>query len=214
MKTYLIALSALTAALTSGCVMGTRTIELNVPKAASYPNATDSFSIGEIRDSRTFQNKPRSPSTPSIDGDVTVMTPATRALMIGRQRDGFGKAMGDVALPTGTTVMAVTKDLVAESLKRHGYSVTDSPASGNVVAVDIHEFWAWFSPGFASVSFEARIDCTLSITRKSDSKVIKIQGYGINKGQMASDANWQLAYQRAFDDFISKSAPELKKAGL
>jgi hypothetical protein len=51
-------------------------------------------------------------------------------------------------------------------------------------------------------------------SRQSDHEALTIRGYGINKGQVARDANWQLAYQRAFEDFLTKSSAELRNAGL
>jgi hypothetical protein len=213
MKKYIATFAVATALLSSGCVVGRRTVDLTIPQATSYSESQDSISVGQVRDKRQFENKPSDPSTPSVDGDVTQLDSATKALMIGRQRNGYGKAMGDIALPKDRSVILLTRELLIESLKRNGYSVSTAE-SDKSVDVDIDEFWAWFSPGMWSVSFEARVYCTLVVKRKSDLKTVVIHGYGINKGQVASDANWQLAYQRAFEDFLSKSATELKGAGL
>lgn len=212
MKKYLLLLAAASALFNSGCVMGRRTVDLSIPHAASYPAAQGAVTIGKIEDKRVFANKPGDPSTPSIDGDVTQMDAATKAVMIGRQRNGYGHAMGDIGLPQGRSVEVLTRELLTESLNRSGYSV--GKASDKTVDAEINEFWAWFTPGMFSVSFESRVYCTLTVKRKSDAKTVVIRGYGINKGQVASDANWQLAYQRAFEDFLSKSSAELKAAGL
>lgn len=212
MKKYLLLLAAASALFNSGCVMGRRTVDLSIPHAASYPAAQGAVTIGKIEDKRVFANKPSDPSTPSIDGDVTQMDAATKAVMIGRQRNGYGHAMGDIGLPQGRSVEVLTRELLTESLNRSGYSV--GKASDKTVDAEINEFWAWFTPGMFSVSFESRVYCTLTVKRKSDAKTVVIRGYGINKGQVASDDNWQLAYQRAFEDFLSKSSAQLKAAGL
>lgn len=73
---------------------------------------------------------------------------------------------------------------------------------------------AWFTPGFASVAFEARVYCTLTIHKGGQGGTVVIKGNGLNRGQMASDANWALAYDRAFIDFLQKFGPEMDKAGL
>lgn len=124
--------------------------------------------------------------------------------------------MGDIALPRDKTVITLTKELLIESLRRNGYSVAsaDADASNKSIDVEINKFWAWFRPGMWSISFEARVYCTLIVTQRGDSKSVVIQGYGINRGQVASNENWQLAYQRAFEDFLAKSYPALKNAGL
>jgi uncharacterized lipoprotein YajG len=213
MKKVLLLIAAVSALLNSGCVLGRRTVDLSIPQAASYPAIQGAVTIGKIEDKRGFQNKPSDPSTPSIDGDVTEMNAATKAIMIGRQRNGYGRAMGDIGLPQGRSVEVLTRELLTESLKRNGYSVVGED-SGKTVDAEINEFWAWFSPGMFAVSFESRVYCTLTVKRNSDAKTVVIRGYGINKGQVASDANWQLAYQRAFEDFLAKSAVQLKAAGL
>lgn len=213
MKKYLFILAAAAALLNSGCVLGRRTVDLSVPRAASYPAAQGSVTIGLIEDKRIFQNKPSDPSTPSIDGDVTTLDATAKAGMIGRQRNGYGKAMGDIALPQDRSVVVLTRELLTESLKRNGYSVA-SDASDKTIDAEINEFWAWFTPGMWAVSFESRVYCTLAVKRSSDAKTVFIRGYGINKGQVASDSNWQLAYQRAFEDFLVKAGPQLKDAGL
>ena len=213
MKKYLLLLAAASALFNSGCVLGRRTVDLSIPHAASYPAALGAVTIGKIEDKRAFANKPSDPSTPSIDGDATQMDAATKSIMIGRQRNGYGRAMGDIGLPQGRSVEVLTRELLTESLKRNGYSVAGKD-SDRTVDAEINEFWAWFSPGMFAVTFESRVYCTLTVKRKSDAKTVVIRGYGINKGQVASDANWQLAYQRAFEDFLSKSSAELKAAGL
>jgi len=213
MKTYFATFAVVIALLSSGCVVGQRTIDLTILQATSYPESQGSILVGQVHDKRQFANKPSDPSTPSVDGDVTQLNAATKALMIGRQRNGYGMAMGDIALPKDRSVILLTRELLIESLKRNGYSVSTTEADKSV-DVDIDEFWAWFSPGMWSVSFEARVYCTLVVKRNSDLKTVVIRGYGINKGQVASDANWKLAYQRAFEDFLSKSAAGLKGAGL
>lgn len=213
MKTYIATFAVVIALLSSGCVVGQRTVDLTIPQASSYPKSQDSILVGQVYDKRQFVNKPSDPSTPSVDGDVSQLNAATKALMIGRQRNGYGRAMGDIALPKDRSVILLTRELLVESLKRNGYSISTTEADRSV-DVDIDEFWAWFSPGMWSVSFEARVYCTLVVKRNSDLKTVIIRGYGINKGQVASDANWKLAYQRAFEDFLSKSAVELKGAGL
>lgn len=213
MKKCILVLAAASALLSSGCVVGRRTVDLSIPQAGSYPTARGAVIIGKIEDKRGFENKPSDPATPSIDGDATQMDAATKSTMIGRQRNGYGGAMGDIALPKDRSVILLTRELLSESLKRNGYSVA-AAGSDKIVDVEINEFWAWFTPGMFSVSFESRVYCTLKVKRSSDAKTVVIRGYGLNKGQVASDANWQLAYQRAFEDFLSKSGAELKAAGL
>ncbi len=64
------------------------------------------------------------------------------------------------------------------------------------------------------VSFQTQIDTTLNITTPAGDQTIDVKGYGINRGQVASDANWRLAFDRGFADFLDKLDATLEIAGL
>lgn len=209
------ALISLIGAFQTGCVVGRRTIALPVPAVtAAAPAQKGTVYLEAVTDDRAFENKPAAPSTPSIDGDVNAVSAEQRNAMIGRQRNGFGKAMGDIALPAGETVQKRVTALFEEALKRRGYAVTTDATGANKAAISIKEFWAWFTPGMWSISFEARITCVLSVKTEAGPKEITITSQSYNGGQVASDANWRLAYERAFEDFLKKLDAELAAAGL
>ena len=197
----------------TGCVLGRRTVDLPVQGIPASSGEKGQVFIESIQDNRIFQNSPSDPSTPSIDGDVNTLTPQQKGLMIGRQRGGFGNAAGDVALPANDSVIARTRRLLEEGFNNRGYSITSEASTPLTAKVTIDQFWGWFTPGFVSISFEARVYCTIRLTKSDGSSSIIIQGYGMNKGQIASDANWQLAYQRAFQDFLAKFNTKLTEAG-
>ena len=48
------------------------------------------------------------------------------------------------------------KQMVTEVLEKKGYLVGVEENPDLVVDVEIQKFWAWFSPGMWTVSFEAR----------------------------------------------------------
>jgi uncharacterized lipoprotein YajG len=210
------ALIVFVGAFQSGCVVGRRTIALPVPAAATAtaPAQKGTVYLEAVTDDRRFENKPAEPSTPSIDGDVNEMSAEQRSMMIGRQRGGFGNAMGDIALPAGENVQKRVTALFEEALKRRGYALSTDAAAANKAGISIKEFWAWFTPGMWSVSFEARISCVLSVTTPAGVKEITVTSQSYNGGQVASDANWQIAYTRAFEDFLKKLDAELATAGL
>jgi hypothetical protein len=198
----------------SGCVTGRRTIDLLVPPATSLPASKGTVAISSITDARHFENEPSEPSTPSIDGDVNSLSAEQLSAFIGRQRNGYGHAMGDITLPDGETVQSRVKELITQGFVQRGYTITTDASADNAVDVKIDEFWAWFTPGFAYVSFEARVYCTFTVKHGGSTQTFTVQGYGSNHGQIASDANWQLAYTRAFEDFLGKFDQELTKAGF
>lgn len=199
---------------TSGCVTGRREIALEVPHSTSTAIARGAFRIGQVHDARAFENAPKSPSTPSIDGDVTKLSPADLGAFIGRQRNGYGAAMGDVVLANKGAVSERVRALLVEGLTRRGYTVTDAPDAPISADVEVKEFWAWFSPGMWSVSFEAKLETTLDVLRNGSHVPVAVKGYGINRGQVASDENWQLAYRRAIESFLTDLDEKLTAAGF
>jgi hypothetical protein len=191
-----------------GCVTGHRVIDLKVP-AGTPAAARGQVSIVTVVDHRKFENSPAEPSTPSIDGDVTKMTAEQLTSYIGRQRNMYGKAMGDVKLPDGQTVVLKAKALVTEGFARRGYS--PSP-NGTPVEVEITEFWTWFTPGFWYVGFDARVQCRVTI-RGARPATLVITGYESHGGQVESDENLQQAYDLAFESFLKNMDEQLQKAG-
>ncbi len=209
-------LLGLTFTLLSACVTGRRTMELPAasPSAVSAATRGHVF-ISSITDDRIFQNKPSDPSTPSIAGDVTQLSAADKDRMIGRQRNGFGHAMGDIGLPAGDSMTKRMRLLVEQALARDGYQVSADEHAPNTISVSVNEFWSWMTPGFWALQFEAKLMCTVTVNNGDGrSHVAIVRGYGLNHGQFAKNANWQEAYQPAFDDFIANFDSEINKIGL
>jgi uncharacterized lipoprotein YajG len=203
-------------ALQTGCVVGRRTLDLPLPAATAAAQASKgSVYIASVSDDRKFENKPDDPSVPSIDGDVNKMSAADKDHMIGRQRNGFGKAMGDIGLPPDDTVTKKARALIEQGLRSSGYRVTDDPHASNSVAVSVNEFWAWFTPGFVSVTFEAKLECQLNVhSADGSTHTAVIKGYGKKSGQAGTDSNWRETYTLAFTDFEKNVTSAVDQLGL
>jgi uncharacterized lipoprotein YajG len=190
----------------TGCVTGRRTFDLPVTTQAAPAAMIGSVYIASITDDRVFQNKPSDPSTPSINGDVTTLNAQQKDQMIGRQRNAYGQALGDISLPSGDSVTTRVRLLVEQGLIRSGYRVSSNPNAPNSISVSIKDFWSWATPGFWSMGFEAKITCTVSTTGAGEVRTQTVKGYGSNRGQVAKDENWQQAFEPAFDDFMAHFA--------
>jgi hypothetical protein len=211
MRLPLLALIGVAVVFQAGCVTGRRSLSLPV-STHDAPSATrGQVYIGTVTDNRHFENKPSDPSIPSIDGDVTKLSATEKDRMIGRQRNTWGKAMGDIGLKDNDSVTKRVRLLVEEGLRRKGYGVTDDPKTPVVAAVSVDEFWGWGTPGFWTLTFEAKIQCTISVTNASGVQNEIVKGYGINHGQVAKDGNWQEAFDPAFEDFITNFGAEWDK---
>jgi uncharacterized lipoprotein YajG len=203
MKHLLFAIVVVGIALQTGCVTGQRSFPLAIPTQGNPPPTQGMVYIAAVTDDRAFQNKPSDPSTPSIDGDVTKLSAQKKDRMIGRQRNGFGKAMGDIALPLDESVTERTRLLVAQGLARKGYQVSTDANAANLVSVSVKEFWAWSTPGFWALTFEAKLSCEITVKNSSGLHTATVKGDGLNHGQVAKNANWKEAYDPAFEEFIS-----------
>jgi hypothetical protein len=212
----IVSLCLVTIGLMSGCVTGRRKFDLDAPVAGNYPTGLSKGSVAlvSISDVRHFENKPSDPSTPSIDGDVGLLSAEQRSTFIGRQRGGFGKAFGDITLDGSQTVQGKVTELLREGLKRRGYTLAPGSDAGAGLMVEIEQFWAWMTPGFFALSFEAQISCKVSLVRHGATRVFHVRGYGLNHGQFAKDVNWQQAYDEAYTDFLAKLDEQLADVGM
>jgi uncharacterized lipoprotein YajG len=214
MKLPLVLFAAATLLLQSGCVTGRRTLALTIPSGEAPAATKGKVYIAAITDDRVFQNKPSDPSIPSIDGDVTTLSAHQKDVMIGRQRNTWGHAMGDIGLSDNDSVTKRVQQLIEEGLKRSGYEVTSSPDAPNSVTVSIGQFWAWSTPGFWAQTFEAKINTKVTLKTAAGSSSFVVLGLGTNHGQVAKDGNWQEAYLPAFEDYLTNFKREMGKIDL
>lgn len=197
-----------------GCVTGRRTFDLPVSSPVAPVGNRGIVYIASVTDDRHFEMNSSDPSVPSVNGDVAMMSATDRDRMIGRQRNTFGKAMGDVSLPAGESVTHKVRSLVEQALIQSGYRITEDPKTPESIAVSIRNFWGWMTPGFFALTFEAKINCAITASGPGGVQTIAVKGYGINHGQFAKDENWVEAFDPAFKDFVSNFAAQLQDLRL
>jgi len=148
----------------AGCAVGRTTIDVSAPQG-SNPATGKYVRIAPAQDKRTFAVAPPSADMASLDpGEDS--SDASKARAIGRKRGGFGKALGDVVLPEGKTVSGLVERAVASGFQQAGYIVVsqDDPnfAEATPVTAQVIDFWAWFQPGFWSVTTNHKSEVLLS----------------------------------------------------
>jgi hypothetical protein len=202
--------------LQTGCVTGHRTLELPATPTLPAPASTHGrIYITSVTDDRKFEYTPWDQSIPSVAGDVTQLSAAEKDQLIGRQSNAYGHVMGDVRLPPGDSVTRRVRLLVEQGPMRDGYQVSADRNAPNSVAISVNEFWGWSSTGFWTLTFEAKILCTVIVNIGDGSNhTVAVRGYGRNPGQFAKDVNWQDAYGPALEDFITNFSREVAKIGL
>lgn len=195
--------------LLSGCAVTRSYMRLDVPQAIESPHSTNKVAvIDNVNDMRTFEADPNDPSTPSSKkGREYVLDAESQTQAIARKRNGYGHAWGDILLKPGQTVDTLTRQLLITALSQQGYTVMDAshaPADATHISADIKQFWAWFTPGFWSGTIEARINTLMKIDGVQGHRQVMVKAYGRNSIQVAREANWQLAYHRAFEDYLKQ----------
>ena len=156
---YSLALSIL-----AGCAVGRTTVDVSVPQGTN-PATGKYVRIDSVQDKRDFVVAPPSPDIASLDpnGDSS---DASKARAIGRKRNGYGKALGDVALPEGKTVAGLVETALANVFQEAGYAVVKQGdpnfAAAAPVKAKIDDFWAWMQPGFWAITTNQKSELQLS----------------------------------------------------
>ncbi len=203
----------------AACATTRGEMALAVPETAVVSGGQRVAVIEQVLDARQFQVNPRDPSVPSLKAGAEYALDAEgRKRAIARKRSGFGQALGDILLEGGETVETLSRDLVVQGLAERGYRVLEAgepvPADALRVDVTVHEFWAWFTPGFWAVSMEAKLRLDFRTTGPAGSDAFSVAAYGINKGQSGREGNWREAYDRAFADYLVKQRAAFADADL
>jgi hypothetical protein len=204
--------------LLGGCATNRSYISLAVPTPATSVSGDRIAVIDRIEDRRDFQEDPDDPSTPSLKkGKNFTLDAEGRKSAIARKRNGYGMAIGDIQLTQPQTVATITRQLVAAGLQQQGYRVLDAgaaaPDGALHVDVDIREFWAWLTPGFWAVDMEAKLKTLLKFSGPT-SREVEVAAYGRKTAPTGREDNWKQAYDRVFEDYLTKQKTALEQAGL
>ncbi|MGP4955327.1 flagellar biosynthesis protein [Pseudomonas helleri] len=176
----------------AGCVTSRSEVDISGahPSHALGVSVSNGKKVAIIAaDERDFQIKPRSADIPSLKNDeITDKSITERA--IARKRDGFGKAYGDVLLPSGLTVSGVVSEAVASAYRQAGYEVVSDPGASDVAKVKVHivEFWGWLSPGFFSVAVNNKSCLRIETGGAADLKVVTRKRESM---QVVTETDWK-----------------------
>ncbi|AUT65085.1 flagellar biosynthesis protein [Paraburkholderia terrae] len=155
---------SLVVSILAGCAAGRTTVDVSVPQGTN-PTTGKYVRIDSPQDKRTFTVAPPSADMASLD-PAEDSSDASKARAIGRKRNGYGKALGDVVLPEGKTVSGLVESALATGFQQAGYIVVKQgdpnfDAAAPVTA-QVVDFWAWFQPGFWSVTTNQKSEVKLS----------------------------------------------------
>ncbi|MCG8429879.1 MAG: hypothetical protein MJA29_01725 [Candidatus Omnitrophica bacterium] len=198
----------------SGCAAGRSTLNIEVPTNTRVPGVDKQVFIRSIADMRDFQDKPASPEIPSLGGGIARADEQTRLRAIGRKRNAYGRAMGDILLPEDKDVSSQVYAMLRNALFSLGYDVTDSSvdAREDAVSMDviIDKYWGWFTPGFWVVSVSAEMATALTVNLPEREEVaFTIEAADVNRCSAATSANWKKTFNRATTQYIAEAKKKL-----
>jgi uncharacterized lipoprotein YajG len=193
----LMAAATLTAVLLmSGCATSRSEIKLQSPAIAAPATTVTpgqrAVVIGKITDERVFAEAPNNPSVPTLGfGGADKATDDVKARAVGRKRNSWGKALGDVLLQPGQTVESVIRENLNAAFQQAGYRVKDEGDTGpSPLVVDVHikQFWSWFTPGAFVVTLSNNIATDLVIN--GDGKPVVVSTHVEDTHAMATESDW------------------------
>ncbi len=198
----------------SACAIDRSVVEIKSPTSTAAPTKAIA-KITEIRDLRQFETNSPQASMPSLGDANEVKDPKFTSRAIGRKRNGYGMAMGDVMLPENTTVTTLVRNAAARALQDKGYRVVDqaSPEFNTApsLAIDIEQFWAWVQLGFfeGAMNFEAR---TTLLGPLVDQNPAAVNATSRKMVGAAFESYWIEVVQNGIEDLVEKMKARIKPA--
>jgi hypothetical protein len=198
----------LVASVLGGCATSRSVIDTSITATTEAPpvaNGKEVF-INLPKDARLFEAAPHEPNIPSLDpsensGDLI------KARAIGRKRNGFGKALGDILLPEGQTVSTLTMASVKQAFRAKGYRVLDDKekisSTTYIVDTDLQKFWSWMNPGFWAITLSTEISASISIKRAGDSESKSVAVKASDTFQTGAEGNWSEVVKSAQKLFVN-----------
>lgn len=190
----------------AGCATSRSEIKLSSPVA---PPSSSTASTGRtavivsVMDERVFEQAPPEPSTPSLGFEGADQASAEiKSRAIGRKRNGYGKALGDVLLQSGQTVEGVVRENLGVALEQAGYQVKGEDAAGPsplLITVHIKQFWAWLQPGFWSITLNTNIVTDLDLSGTAAPTTINV--HTEESRQIATEEAWMEIVAKALEDY-------------
>jgi hypothetical protein len=216
-RIFCVSLLATTVVL-SGCATSRSELRLTSPvssRATTSNAAAPIVVIRSVKDERVFEQAPRQANIPSLGFEgATGATADAKLRAIGRKRNTYGMALGDVFLQDGQTVESVVRENLASALQDAGYNVRNAEAAGasaTVIDVHIKQFWAWIHPGFWAITVNTDIvtDVTLSTSPNSIPVVVHLK----DARMLVTDSAWLEAIDKALQAYRVEAAQRISAAG-
>lgn len=196
-----------------GCATSRSVLDVSAPvsRTVGQANGKEVF-IGLVSDKRVFEENPSEPNIPSMDPSEA-QDQAMKLRAIGRKRNGFGKALGDIVLQDGKSVESLTMGAIRQAFVEKGYRVVDNKdaaANAYLVTADVNKFWAWMNPGFAAITLNTEIATDLSLKSLEGSERISVSVKAADYFQTGMEGNWVEVINKALQLYVDDLKAKLK----
>ncbi|AMZ71180.1 MULTISPECIES: flagellar biosynthesis protein [Pseudomonas] len=209
MSSFKVIATAIALASLVGCATSRSEVDIVGPAPQASTSGQGQQVYISAVDERVFQIKPRSADIPSLKNDEEVNDTSVTQRAIGRKRNGYGKGLGDVVLPSGRTVSQLVGNAVATAYQQAGYQVVNTPTpSAANVNVHIIEYWSWFSPGAFSVAVNNKAH--LKIETQGAAPLDVVSG-ARDSMQLATDSDWKKINEQGLSAIVTETAKQLGK---
>ena len=192
--------------LLGGCAISRSVLDIPSPNTEkiSQSHGKEVY-INSTVDKRIFETAPSSPNTPSLDPNAD-QSDTVKRRAVGRKRNTFGKALGDILLKEGQTVETLTSASIRQAFMEKGYRVVTSKdetrSNTYIVDADIEKFWSWTNPGFAAITLSTEISASLSIKSPEGTSRQAIAVKASDHYQTGMEENWIEVINKALRAFI------------
>ena len=201
-----VASSIFVALVITGCATSRSNLDVQIPKAENAQSNGKQVYINSVSDKRTFQVSPPNPDIPSLDPSED-QNEQIKLRAIGRKRNGFGKALGDMLLKEGETVQSLTNQSIQQAFTEKGYTVLSSKDQVTkdtyIVDANIQKFWAWMNPGFWQITLSSEIATDLAIKAPKGATSQQISVKAADGYQVATESNWTEIIQKSIQLYIN-----------
>jgi hypothetical protein len=197
--------------IASGCATNRSTLNIGTPSLQSNSacNAATVVSVSAF-DNRSFQDNPSDPAIPSIGfGGLATADKSMLSRAIGRKRNGFGKALGDVFLGEGQSVQGLVTESVVKALEgmdacRKLATKVGSPAD---LRISVKEFWSYLDVTFTHLILTTRIVARISMGEREE-EIVSIES---TRYMVVTEKKWTDCMKRALLKFETKASPVLER---
>jgi uncharacterized lipoprotein YajG len=170
--------------LLGGCATSRSVLDIPSPGVrAVAPAGGKEVFVAPVLDRRAFAVNPPTPDIPSLAPDED-QSDSIKARAVGRKRNSWGKALGDILLKEGQSVQTLVARAIRQAFAEKGYRVAErkEDAAPDALRVEaaIDKFWTWMNPGMWALTLSTEISTALTLESPagSNAKTVSVKASG------------------------------------